>query len=157
MDSLQDGAARVEALAGLSKFRREFYGCLTSRADALFELADAVLCATGPVVSLPELSLEPVHRRGHGAMYDALAQGHIAVSRFQMVLAGLALPRGADGQLSIALDVTAWPRPDAECSPERLHCHRLRGHAFSGQVSDCLFHAAIRNFSYSAWTSRGGR
>jgi putative transposase len=33
----------------------------------------------------------------------------------------------------------------------------LRGLAFSGQASDRLFHAAIRNFSYSAWTSRGGR
>ena len=41
MDSLQDGAARVEALAGLSRFRREFYSCLTLRADALFELTDA--------------------------------------------------------------------------------------------------------------------
>ena len=73
MDSLQEDAARVEALAGLSRFRREFYGCLTLRADALFELADAVLCGDGPVVSLPELSLQAVHRRGHGAMYDALA------------------------------------------------------------------------------------
>ncbi|MFJ7497999.1 transposase [Streptomyces sp. NPDC097727] len=25
---------------------------------------------------------------------------------------------------SIALDVTPWPRPDAECSPGRLHCYR---------------------------------
>ena len=33
----------------------------------------------------------------------------------------------------------------------------LRGHAFSGQASDRLFHAVIRNFSNSAWTSRGGR
>ncbi|MEV0489084.1 transposase [Streptomyces atratus] len=124
MDSLQDDAARVEALTGLSRFRREFYECPTLRADALFKLADAVLCAGGPVVSLPELSLAAVHRRAHGAMYDALAQGHIAVSRLRMALAGLELPRGADRQLSIALDVTPWPRPDAECSPERLHCHR---------------------------------
>ncbi|MFI5635570.1 NF041680 family putative transposase [Streptomyces sp. NPDC051664] len=124
MDSLQDGAVRVEALAGLSRFRRELYECLTLRADALFELMDAVLCADGPVTSLPELSLSGVHRRGHGAMYDALAQGHINVSRLRVALAGLRLPRGADGQLSIALDVTPWPRPDAECSPERLHCHR---------------------------------
>ncbi|MFZ1179858.1 MAG: NF041680 family putative transposase [Mycobacterium sp.] len=124
MDSLQDDAVRVEALAGLSRFRREFYGCLTLRADALFELADAVLCGDGPVTSLPELSLQSVHRRGHGAMYDALAQGHINVSRLRMALAGLRLPRGTDRQLSIALDVTPWPRPDAECSPERLHCHR---------------------------------
>ncbi|MFB9570892.1 NF041680 family putative transposase [Streptomyces yanii] len=124
MDSLQDDAARVEALAGLSRFRCEFYECLPLRADALFELTDAVLCADGPVISLPELSLEPVHRRGHGAMYDALAQGHITVSRLRMALAGLDLPRGTDRQLSIALDVTPWPRPDAECSPQRLHCHR---------------------------------
>ncbi|WTW24508.1 DNA-binding protein (plasmid) [Streptomyces sp. NBC_00019] len=33
----------------------------------------------------------------------------------------------------------------------------VRGLAFSGQASDRLFHAAIRNVSYSAWTSRGGR
>ncbi|MFJ8856424.1 transposase [Streptomyces sp. NPDC102437] len=124
MDSLQDDAARVEALTGLSRFRREFYECLTLRGDALFELTDAVLCADGPVVSLPELTLEAVHRRGHGAMYDALAQGRINVSRLRVALAGLELPRGADRQLSIALDVTPWPRPDAECSPERLHCHR---------------------------------
>ncbi len=124
MDSLQEDAARVEALAGLSRFRRELYACLTLRADALFELTDAVLCASGPVVSLPELSLAGVHRRGHGAMYDALAQGHIAVSGPRIALAGLDLPRGADRQLSIALDVTAWPRPDAECSPGRPHCHR---------------------------------
>ena len=35
----------------LARFRREFYACLTARADALFELADAVLCADGPVTS----------------------------------------------------------------------------------------------------------
>lgn len=122
--SLLDDAARVEALAELSRFRREFYGCLTLRADALFELTDAVLCTAGPVVSLAELSLEGVHRRGHGAMYDALARGQLDVSRLRITLAGLQLPRGADRQLSIALDVTPWPRPDAECSPERLHCHR---------------------------------
>jgi hypothetical protein len=81
MDSLQDRAARVEALTVLSRFRQELYDCLTSRADALFELTDAVLCARGPVTSLPELSLAGVHRRGHGAMYDALAQGRLNVAR----------------------------------------------------------------------------
>ena len=33
---------------GLAGFRRELYRCLTARSDALFELADAVLCADGP-------------------------------------------------------------------------------------------------------------
>ena len=33
----------------LAVFRRDFYECLTARADALFELTDAVLCTDGPV------------------------------------------------------------------------------------------------------------
>ncbi|WP_132113442.1 hypothetical protein [Actinocrispum wychmicini] len=36
------------ALGELVRFRQEFYGCLTARADALFELAEAVLCTEGP-------------------------------------------------------------------------------------------------------------
>jgi hypothetical protein len=105
-------------------FRRQFYGCLRSRADALFELTEAVLRARGPVSSLPELSLEPVYRRGHGAMYDALAAGQIEVASLRWALAGLVLPRGAGGQIRLAADVSPWPRPDAECSPDRAHCHR---------------------------------
>ncbi|WP_328541138.1 transposase [Streptomyces sp. NBC_00371] len=124
MSSVVNEVAHGQALAELSSFRMELYAAMPRRADALFELTDAVLCAGGPVVSLPELSLEVVHRRGHGAMYDALAQGRLDVARLRLMLAGLTLPRGTDGQISIALDVTAWPRPDAECSPDRLHCHR---------------------------------
>jgi hypothetical protein len=124
VSSIVPEAVHGHALAELSSFRMELYAAMPRRADALFDLTDAVLCAGGPVVSLPELSLDVVHRRGHGAMYDALAQGQLDVSRLRMALAGLTLPRGTDRQLSIALDVTPWPRPDAECSPERLHCHR---------------------------------
>jgi hypothetical protein len=36
----------------LARFRQEFYTSLTLRADALFELTDALLCAGGPVRSL---------------------------------------------------------------------------------------------------------
>jgi len=60
--------AAVEALPGLSGFRDGFYDCLDARADALFELADAAICADGPVTSLVELSLAPVFRRGHAAV-----------------------------------------------------------------------------------------
>jgi hypothetical protein len=73
--------ARIEALAVLSGFRTEFLGCLTARADALFELAEAVLCTDGPVRTLVDLSLAPEHRRGHGAMYDALNSGRMDVAR----------------------------------------------------------------------------
>ncbi|QTA29887.1 hypothetical protein JHY03_68380 [Streptomyces sp. CA-256286] len=56
-----------EAFAEASRFRDEFYACLTGRGDELFELADAVLCASGALHSVVELTLPPKHRRGHGA------------------------------------------------------------------------------------------
>jgi hypothetical protein len=59
MDSLQDCTACVEPLAVLSRFRLDFHACLTARGDELFELADAVLCADGPVRTLAGLSLAP--------------------------------------------------------------------------------------------------
>jgi hypothetical protein len=46
---LEAGADRYRAVGLLDAFRGELYRCLTGRADALFELADAVLCADGPV------------------------------------------------------------------------------------------------------------
>jgi DDE superfamily endonuclease len=119
-------------LADLGLFRGELYGCLTARADALFELTDAVLCADGPVRTLVELALAPEHRRGHGSLYDGLNQGGIDVARLRRALAGLALPRSVDGRIVLAVDVSPWLRPDAAGSPERMFCHvygRGRGQA----------------------------
>ena len=62
---MPNDASRVESLAVLSRFRTDFYACLTARVDALFELTDALLCADGPVRTLVGLSLAPEHRRGH--------------------------------------------------------------------------------------------
>lgn len=124
MGSQAGADGRVEVLRRLSGFRSGFYGCPSTRADALFELTDAVLCAGGPVTSLPELSLRGVCRRGHGAMYDGLACGQIEVAQLRMTLAALQLPRDRLGRLRLAVDVTTWPRPDAECSSGRSYCHR---------------------------------
>src|SRR6266581_6802918 len=107
----------------LAAFRRELYRCFTARADALFEVADAVLCAEGPVKTLVGLSLAPEHRRGHGALYDAVNHGRIGISRLRRSLAGLPLPRAADGRLMLAVDVSSWLRPGAATSPQRLFCH----------------------------------
>jgi hypothetical protein len=123
MDSLLERAPDVESLAALSRFRVEFHACLTARGDELFELADAVLCADGPVRSLAGLSLAPEHRRGHGALYDAVSHGRVAIGRLRRALAGLPLPRAADGRLVLAADVSGWLRPGAETSPQRLYCH----------------------------------
>jgi hypothetical protein len=111
------------ALGALSRFRQEFYQCLTARADALFELTDAVLCADGAVRSLVELSLVGEHRRGHGSLYAALARGRLDAERLRWALAAVPLPRAADGRLVLAVDVTCWLRPEAHTSSERILCH----------------------------------
>jgi hypothetical protein len=118
IDAVTDGELGV-----LTGFRQEFYRCLGDRADALFELGDAVLCADGPVTSLVELSLVAEHRRGHGAMYDALACGQVEVARLRRSLAHLPVPRGSDGRIVLAADVSPWLRPDAATCSDRLFCH----------------------------------
>jgi DDE superfamily endonuclease len=124
MTSVVDADVRVEALEVLSGFRRVLYDCFGRRADALFEAVDAVLCPDGPVTSLAELSLAAVYQRGHGALYGALNRGDIQFGRLRRAVAALVLPRGSDGALRLAVDVSPWPRPDAETSPERCHCYR---------------------------------
>ena len=58
----------VAASGDLAGFRAGWYGCLGPWAGcALRGSTDAVLCAGGPVTSLPRLSLEPVLRRGRGS------------------------------------------------------------------------------------------
>src|SRR5689334_3646414 len=123
MDSLLKDACDVEPLAVLSRFRVDFHACLMAYADELSELADAVLCADGPVRTLAGLSLAPEHRRGHGALYDAVSHGRVAIGRLRRSLAGLALLRAADGRLVLAADVSNWLRPGAATSAERLFCH----------------------------------
>src|SRR5262245_24772606 len=76
-----DAIARYEAYRALREFRARLYECLTVRPDALFELADAILCADHAVTSLVQLSLVPEFRRGHGALYDALRDGAIDEER----------------------------------------------------------------------------
>src|SRR5262249_56492058 len=155
--------ARYRAWQALREFRTRLYECLTARPDALFELADAILCADHAVTSLVQLSLVPQFRRGHGALYDALAAGRIDEEAFAALLTGTlpqlvdrgagrawvaehdmidyslleqalaGLPAGVAAEvreacarwrrLRFAIDATPYPRPDAECSPQRGHVH----------------------------------
>jgi hypothetical protein len=108
-----------ETLVG---FRAGLYRCFRKRADALFELADAVLTTRGVAGSLVELSLEKAFRRGHGALYDALAAGEIDVDAVAGLLAA-SWEDPDDGPVKIAVDTSAWPRPDAVTSPGLCHCY----------------------------------
>ncbi|GAA2518831.1 hypothetical protein GCM10010393_59730 [Streptomyces gobitricini] len=122
--SLLPEAGVGKAFAEASRFRDDFFDCLTARGDTLFELTDALLCADGPVTTPVDLTLTAEHRRGHGAMYDALNSGNIDVSRLRRVLAGPPQLRAADGRLVLAVDITHWLRPDAPTSADRRE--RLR-------------------------------
>lgn len=122
MSLLHHDAGR-EAFAVASQFRDHFHACLRARGDELFELTDALLCADGPVTTPVDLTLLAEHRRGHGALYAALNHGRIDIGRLRRSLAALPQPKAADGRLVLAVDVSNWLRPDAECSPDRLFCH----------------------------------
>jgi hypothetical protein len=131
MNSVHD-PGRVGVGGDLAGFRHELYRCFTARADALFELTDAVLCAEGPVTTLVGLSLVGEHRRGHGGLYDAVAAGGVDIARLRRTLAGLPVPRDRHGRIALAVDVSPWLRPDAVTSDDRCFCHvhgRGRGSA----------------------------
>ena len=126
-----DPAAAVRVLR---EFRERLYGSLARRGDALFELADAVLCAPGPVTDLARLSLAAVFRRGHGALYDGLGAGRVDVGRLRYAIGVLPLPAWGDGRIRLAVDVSSWLRPEAGTSPGRLLCHVRGKGKNAGQV-----------------------
>jgi hypothetical protein len=188
--------ARFRALERLRAFRQLLYECLGARADALFELADAVLCAGHAVTSLVQLCLEPEFTRGHGALYDALAAGRIDDERLFSLLAA-ELPQAVDGtearawigehdvidrrlleaalaglpaedagqvrdacarwsRLRFAVDATAYPRPDAWCSPGREHVHNgachCKGSSKTAPGWEYQFTAAVGHLR-TAWAA----
>lgn len=143
--------ALTPAGQGLAGFRAGWYGCLPRWADTLFELTDAVLCAEGPVRSLPRLSLEPVMGRGHGSGYAALARGQVDEGK----LAGLlAVFRPAAWPAVFAVDATTWPRAEAETSPGRgLYYHPSRQTRGRPVVPGWCFQLACQlNFDRDSWT-----
>lgn len=129
--SAPTGLARSIGRGDLTRFRDELLRSLTARADAPFELTDAVLCADGPVRSLVDLTRVAERRRGHGAMYDALRHGRVdrngSVARWRrclspggtggscspsMSLHGCArMPRPARSGCSATSTAEEWPRP----------------------------------------------
>jgi len=140
------------ALARLQAFRAGLHACCLRRADALFDLADALLSAPGPVASLPHLSLEPTHRRGWGSTYAALARGRIDAERLRDLLVCHPL---AGGQPIYAVDVTTWPRCDAECSPERgYYYHPSRHSAGQPIIAGWAFQWICQlSFARDSWTA----
>lgn len=145
-----------DALHAFRSFRNSFYECLDRRADALFELTDALLTADA-VPSPVHLSLQASHRRGWGSLYAALAHGTIDAEALRDLLARDPLA-GADEdeQPVYAVDVSVWPRCDAECSPERGFYYHPSRHS-SGQPIVAgwayQFIAQLNYFVRESWTA----
>jgi hypothetical protein len=117
---------RSDSLDTLRTFRDSLYECLKRRADALFELTDAILTA-GVIPSPVHLSLQPAHRRGWGSLYAALSRGQIDTERLRWLLGGY--PLAGEGPQVYAVDVSVWPRCDAESSPERGYYYHPSRHS----------------------------
>ena len=144
--------AAVDAAVALHGFRHAIYGCLTSWADALFELSDAVLCAPGPVVSVPTLSLEPTFRRSHGSLYKALVRGSLDADRLRDTLVA---HRPVDWPAIFAVDASSWPRCEAETSPERGFYYHPSRHSNGQPIVAGWSYQWITQLSWSAdsWTA----
>ena len=137
----------------LISFRRSFYACLHRRSDALFELADAILAAESAVPSPAHLSLRAPHRRGWGSLYAALRRGRIDADSLRGLLARRPL---AEAEAPVyAVDVSVWPRCDAECSPERgFYYHPSRHSAGQPIVAGWAYQfVAQLNFVRESWTA----
>src|SRR5215216_2268100 len=118
----------AQPLKGLRAFRNSFYRCFDRRADALFELTDALLTA-GTVPSPVHLSLAPVHRRGWGSLYAALSRGQVDEGSLRELLARRASVGDGDRSSVYAVDVSVWSRCDAEASPGRGYYYHPSRHS----------------------------
>ena len=105
------GAMDFPALGTFRAFTNSLYNCLYRRADALFELTDALLTAE-QVPSPVHLSLQPSHRRGWGSLYNALSRGRIDAQALRRLLAHHPLG-GSETTPVYAVDVSVWDRCDA--------------------------------------------
>jgi hypothetical protein len=137
--------------AALRHFRDDLYACCYRRADALFELADALLTA-GPLPSPVHLSGEPPHRRGWGSLSAALTHGRIDETGLRALLPCHPL---AEGQPIYAVDCSVWPRCDAETSPDRgFYYHPSRHSAGQPIVAGWSYQwIAQVGFARESWTA----
>jgi hypothetical protein len=110
------------------------------------------LLAADVATSLPQLCLQAAHRRGWGSLYDALAMGHVDVAAQRRVLSRHAAP---GEQPVYAIDLSVWPRCDAEANPERGYYHHPSRHS-AGQpiLAGCAYQwLAQLTFTRDSWTA----
>jgi hypothetical protein len=126
------------SLNRLLAFRLQIHASFTFRADALFELVEALLLS--PIIrSAVEVSQSPVFRRRFASVYDALRHGRIDLAHLRKAFVG-AEPDDAlriAGYAVYPLDTTISARPDADTVADRTKVYSAEqgkavpGHQFS--------------------------
>jgi len=128
----------IAPLQFLQTFRGKLLGIFPRRADALFELIDALLLTVDPR-SPVELSQSPAFRRRFSMVYDALRHGQVAPDLARSLLAK-AEPSEAltmEGCAVYGVDSTIHPRPQAETLADRSQVYStcqekvVPGHQYS--------------------------
>jgi hypothetical protein len=122
----------------LQTFRHKLLGIFSHRADALFELIDALLLTLDPR-SPVELSLSPAFRRRFSMVYDALQHGQVDPELARQLLAEVEPAEALTlaGCAVYGVDTTIDPRPDAETLPDRSKVYStsqkkaVAGHQYS--------------------------
>jgi hypothetical protein len=103
---------------GFQQFREDLYQHFNERADTAMELVDA-LCSSPAADSLVELSLAPLFRRSHTALYKGIAEVEWENVPLAPMLADyLSAPEQRPFWL-LGVDVTAQPRPFADTLDDR--------------------------------------
>src|SRR5258708_11692145 len=107
----------------LKQVRQQVYDSFERGADALFNLADALLCES-QAQSLPELSLSPFFERKFPSVYEALSDGRLNVEQLRaMWVEALLCEKGDNELIWIAVDASNIERPDARTSEDRTIIH----------------------------------
>lgn len=106
----------------LSKFRCEAYACFKQAADALMNVADALLTET-PARSLAELSFSPLFERRWPSLYEALQDAKIDRTALQEVFARYA-PLPEEGErLVLGGDASSILRTQSPTARDRTYVH----------------------------------
>jgi hypothetical protein len=145
----------MEPYDALHACRHSLYGCLHRRADALFELTDALLCAEA-IPSPVHLSLQASHRRGWGSLYAALRRGRVDAEALRELLAHYYPLAGSAATTPVyAVDASVWPRCDAQTSPDRGHYYHPPRHSAGGPIVAGWAYQFVAqlNFVHESWTA----
>lgn len=107
----------------LKHVRQHLYASFERGGDALFNVADALLCES-QAQSLPELSLSPWFERQWPRVSEALEDGRINLEQIRAIWVEALLAEKADNELIwIAVDASTIERPEARTSEDRTIIH----------------------------------